>query len=195
MAEKIEQLIKKYLENKSDAVLGQRDDRNYPSTAELYGFLNDELEGVELEKMLRFLKNNADGQRLVQRARELLKGDGGWENEAVDPVMVQKARSLMGGQPQKSVVCPHCGKPITPFKRPLNRQKWVNLFWSLLTVSAFMLSFILRRYFMQCLAISVLAGIRWIVEMRAMKTQILIYKALSEDSPNERGLHQHSSRL
>jgi len=51
----------------------------------------------------------------------------------------------------------------------------------LVLAASFALSFVLRRYFMQCLAVSVLCGVKAVVEMRALKTQVLIYKALSEE--------------
>ena len=54
---------------------------------------------------------------------------------------------------------------------------------------SFALSFVFRRYFMQFLVVTVLAGVKWVVEMRASKTQIMIYRALAEE-PQE-----HTHRL
>ena len=195
MADKMEQLIKQYLETSSQAVSGKREEVAYPSSSELYRYLNDELAGAELERMLAFLRHDEEGQILVKNARRLMQSKGGWETEPVPSAELHRAKSLMKA-PSKSALCPHCGKPITAFKKPLSAQRWLNLAWMALALGAFALSFVFRRYFMQFLALTVLAGVKALLEMRATKTQILIYKALSEDDDSQQHrLHQHSSRL
>ena len=195
MADNIEQLLKQYLERSAGAVSERRENVNYPDTGDLYRYLNDELTGTELERMLAFLRDNEEGQTLVKNARRLMQSDGGWENENLDPKDIHRAGSLMSGTSQ-SALCPHCGKPVTSFKKPLSAQRWANLAWLALALAAFALSFIFRRYFMQFLVVTVLAGVKALVELRATKTQILIYKALSdEQDSHQQRLHQHSSRL
>ena len=195
MPDKIEQLIKQYLESSSGALSGQRENVNYPGITDLYRYLNDELAGGELERMLAFLRDNEEGQTLVRNARRLMQSEGGWENETIHPDDLRRARSLMSG-PSKNALCPHCGKPITAVKKPLSAQRWTNLAWLTLAVGAFALSFVFRRTFMQFLVVTVLAGVKGLVEMRATKTQILIYKALSEEHDSQQHrLHQHSPRL
>ena len=162
---------------------------NYPTSSDLYQYLNDELSGAELERMLIYLRDNAEGQALVSRARRLMKSEGGWENEKPEVLSIDRARSLMPDHTQKAR-CPHCGKPITPFKRPLGSQRWMNLAWMLVALASFALSFVFRRYFMQFLAVTVLAGVQGLVELRATKTQILIYKALQKEDSGK--IHQHS---
>jgi hypothetical protein len=65
-----------------------------------------------------------------------------------------------------------------------------------LALISFGLSFVVRHYFMQFLAVTLLAGVKAIVDWRSAKTQILIYRALSaEPGPEQHRLHQHSSHL
>ena len=191
MPDKIDELIKQYLESSAGSTTGKRGNVNYPTSSDLYQYLNDELTGAELERMLVFLKTSPEAQALVIRARRLMKRDGGWENEKVASRDIDRARSLMGGGSKKAA-CPHCGKPITAFKKPLNSQKWTNLAWVLAAAASFALSFVFRRYFMQFLVVTVLAGVKALVELRATKTQILIYKSLSNEDKSQQRLHQHS---
>ena len=191
MNDKIERLIKNYLE-KQPRPAGQRQLPHYPEPLELYRYLTDELQGGELEKMLNFLRNNEEGQVLVRSAREIMEKESGWEKESVPPDWIKVAKKM--GAKSQNTVCPHCGKPFTPFKKPLASQKWMNLAWLVLAAASFALSFVFRRYFMQFLVASTLAGIKAIVELRATKTHILIYKALS-DEPSQYRLQDHSSRL
>lgn len=195
MADKLEQLIKQYLESRSNDRLERRENVNYPASIDLYRYLNDELEGAELERLLAFLKKNEEWQALVSRARQILSEEEGWKNENVPPDMIRKAQALMGSK-TKSASCPHCGKPITPFKTPLSSQQWMNRAWLALTLGSLALSFVIHRYFIQCLVVTALAGMKCIVEMRATKTQILIYKALTAtDGPEHHRLHHETSRL
>ena len=195
MTDKLEQWLQRYLESRPGSSGTEGGGEDYPSAPELYRYLNDELQGTSLERMLDFLKGNPEGQRLVLRARELMQNDGEWEKETVSPETVSGAKSLMGVS-GRSLACPHCGKRVTPFKKPLKEQRAVAALFGALALASFGLSFVFRHYFMQFLAVTVLAGIKAIVEMRAVKTQILIYKALS-DTPEgrEHRLHEHSSRL
>ena len=195
MVDKIEALIKKYLENKVNPTGGTREDADYPTPLDLYRYVHQQLIGSEFERMLSFLRHNKDGQELVLRAREIMQDDEEWKKESVRPELIQDAKALMGKK-TKEVHCPHCGKKITPFKTPPLSQKWRNLAWLFLAVASLGMSFIFRRYFIQCLVVTTLAGVKCIVEMRATKTQILIYKALSDQDPSEQHrLHTHSSHL
>ena len=195
MTDKIDQLIKNYFQKRSAGVSGQRDSAVYPDSGILYSYLNDELEDRNLERMVSFLKNNPEAQELVLKARQIMGSESGWENENVPPALVQRAKRLMTAGDAFGT-CPHCGKRITPFKKPLSSQRWKNIVWLALGASTFALSFVVHRFFYQFLAATLLFGFKWIVEQRATKTQIMIYKALSEESGSEKHrLHQHSSHL
>ena len=116
------------------------------------------------------------------------------ETREVPHALVQKAKDLVPGKRSGSVRCPHCGEAITPFKKPPSSD-W-NLLWAVAGALAFGLSFVFPDYFYQCLTVTALCGVKWIVERRAKKTQILVYKALSEgEGTGQGGLHRHTSRL
>ena len=89
------------------------------------------------------------------------------------------AKNLMGAQ--RSVACPHCGKAITPFKKPVSAQALWNGLWLLGMVVSFSLSFVFPRFFLQFLAAALLFGVKWIVDQKATRPQILIYKALLKE--------------
>ena len=114
------------------------------------------------------------------------------EQREVPADLVQRAKDLVPGK-RFSVDCPHCGKAITPFKK--QPSAWINALWLVAALGAFALSFVIRRYFMQCLAVSVVCAFKWAIDARAMKTKILIYKALQETESDPNRLHRHSSHL
>ena len=174
----LERLIQQHLERKNRTEAARRD-IYHPGAEDFYRYLNDEMGETELERMLGYLKGDEQAQAMVLKARQLMSEDRSTD-QALPAGLIDRAKALMPAS-GKSAPCPHCGRAITPFKRPVGQQKWVNLFWLLLSLVAFALSFVFRRYFMQCLAVSVIAAVKWAVEMRATKTQILIYKALSEE--------------
>ncbi len=187
----LDDLIRQYLQKRASAgaVRGAWE----PSAEELLAYLSGHSQGAELERMLDYLKRDEDGQNLVMLSRRLLESPD-WENHPVHPALVRQAQALM--PTGKNIQCPHCKRGITPFKKSPRRQLWMNALWLLTAIAAFSLSFVFRRYFMQWLVLATLAGIKAIVEMRAAKTQVLIYKALSEDTPGkERDLQQQRSRL
>lgn len=163
----------------------------YPSTEDLCRFIRDELETIELERMLNHLKTHPEDEILVTQARELSSRLQEAESEKAPAASVRRAQGLMGHVP--TLQCPHCGKPITPFKQPFKRQRFWNGLWLTLGILAFALSFLIPRYFFQYLAAALLFGIKWIVDQRAQKTKILIYKALQ--SEEHQSLHRISSHL
>ncbi|MBI3253082.1 MAG: hypothetical protein HYZ52_07255 [Candidatus Omnitrophica bacterium] len=79
-------------------------------------------------------------------------------------------------------------------RKPAARRRLSNFLWAGFSVVMFAFSFLFRRYFLQCLALAVVSGIKWIVDQRVTKTQIMIYKALeTEEKEGER--HRLSSHL
>ena len=100
------------------------------------------------------------------------------EKEAVPGRVVRAAQALM--KKNEPPLCPHCRKPITPFKAPVGRQQLFSVLWLALAAGSFLLSFRFHSYFLQFLALALFFGTKWAVDRRAMKTQILIYKALKE---------------
>lgn len=119
------------------------------------------------------------------------------DSEVVPPELVAKAKKLFSSPAQK-LSCPHCGKAITPFKSPLSRQRIKNVVWAFLALACFGGSFLAPKYFFQFLAAFIFFGFRWILDQRATKTQIFVYKSLREGEASEskgRDLHQPSSHL
>ena len=195
MVDKLESLIKQFLENRPNPVSGRRPDADYPTPLDLFRYVSDQLAGSELERMLSFLRHNEGAQELVVRAREIVQNDEDWSREPVPPEWIAYAKALAGPK-SRDAACPHCGKRITPFKKPLKSQRGQNLAWLVLAGAGLALSFIFPHYFIQSLVVTALAGVKCIVEMRATKTQILIYKALSADEgPEHQRLHPHVTHL
>jgi hypothetical protein len=194
--DKLETELKNFfLKKRTDLLKGaERASAAYPDATDLYLFVMDRLEGQALRRMLDYLKSHPDEQALVAQARELAEHSEEIEKEKVSLKAIQKAKSLVAAQ--KSPLCPHCGKPVTVFKKPLLRQRLENSGWLLGAVAAFGLSFVFKRYFMQCLVLALLAAVKWIVDERATRTRVMIYKALKEDSSDEsKDLHRTAGRL
>ena len=133
-------------------------------------------------------------EHLVKTVRKLLPKTDESQNEKVPATLLEKVRSRIPGGP--SALCPHCHQAITPFKKPLSRQKLLNGLWLLAGCALFAISFFHKRFFMQWVALGALCIAKWIVEQKSTKTQILIYKALSEDTQEKtRHLHRVESNL
>ena len=193
--EQLDQLIKNYILNKKAVEKLRGRGLGVPDAHLFYLFLTDKLQGDALVRVLEFIKEDEDAQAFIIQARKLLEESSGLEMP-IPRGMVSGAKALMSKTNQSE--CPHCGKSITPFKTPLKKQELRNALWMVLGVSAFLLSFVFRAYFLQCLVVALLFGVKWIVDQKATKTQILIYKALQSDSdkPSDTSrLHKHAGHL
>lgn len=156
-------------------------------------FVENKLEGARLESVLERLAQNPDDREWVLAVRRRLAESAQIQSERVGEGLVRAA----SGNPISrlgSASCPHCGKAITPFKKSPDRQKLLLGLWAAIGLSAFVLSFMFPRYFLQCLTVTVLAGCKWIVDQRALKAQILVYRALS-GAPEHGHLHKDDARL
>ena len=180
----IEKEIKNFIARERRALgLGRRENAVYPRETDFYLFLTDQLSGEDLERMLNHLKINPQDQSFVVTARKLISEMGQADQESVPADLIAKARSLV---PQKeAVACPYCHRAITPFKKPLSRQKILNLAWLAAGICFLGLSFFIRRFFIQWAVLGALCVAKWIVDQKSTKTQIMIYKALSEESSRE----------
>ena len=105
------------------------------------------------------------------------------ETENVPADLIARVKSLVPGT--QRLACPHCGKSITPFKSPLTKQRIKNAIWAFLAFVCFGGSFLAPKYFFQFLAAFLFFGFRWIVDQRATKTQIFVYKALRDSEAPE----------
>ncbi len=192
--ERIDHKLKAYLES-SRGVLPANDRLDaYPAVEDYRLFITGALEGQALERMLAHLKSDPDAQKLVRGARALIEASAEASSQDVPAGAEARVRALVKRSPQ--VRCPHCGQGITPFKKPLAVQRAWSWAWAAGACISFALSFVFPYRYMQFLALTLLFGVKWIVDRRAQKTQILIYKALAEnkETPHEH-LHRASSHL
>ncbi len=188
--------IKNYIagERAAVAVLGKRGVDLYPTEHDFYLFLTDRLAGDALEKMLSHLKTSPEDQALVVTARKLFLAMDEASQEVVPDALLKKVRPK--GAENLSAHCPHCQKSITPFKRPASEQKKLNLLWLAGGLALFSLSFLIPRYFIQWVALGALCVLKWIVDQKSTKTQIMIYKALKDENEEKtRHLHRVDSNL
>ncbi len=175
----VEILLKKYFKEKNQLSLDRKATGVVLDEEDFVLYCQDRLEGASLERFQSFLTANRWAQDMVLEARGLMEEE--LPERQIPAGLTERAKRLMRGS-LPVAPCPHCGRSITPFKRPASRQKWENLFWLVVMLGSFTLSFVFRRYFMQFLVLTLLAGFKWVMEMRASKTQIMIYRALSEES-------------
>ena len=146
------------------------------------------MENVDKE-LKEYLGNAAKTRKIYEQSAHA-------EGEKVPQELIRKVKNLMNAT--RRVSCPHCGKGITPFKKPIAKQFFWNIIWLSGAAAAFAFSFVFRRFFLQFLVAALLFGVKWIVDQKAARTQILIYKALKENQetlPKSRDLHQPESHL
>ena len=191
----VEVKLKEYFEKERQRLGGGRREL-CPATEDFCHFIMDELKGEALQKMLSHLRSCAEDQALVIKARGLLGEEAAAPEQKVPPGLIQTTKDLFRKTSQLS--CPHCGKAITPFKKSPQKQSRLKWVWLALALTSFLLSFVFRGYFFQCLVLALLFGVKWIVDQKAARTQILIYKALKEGEDKAVGskdLHRISSHL
>ncbi len=177
--DKLDTIIKDYLEEKRRPMLGQRPVTGYPTTEDLYRFIAEDLRGEELRRMLDHLTRSAEDTELVRGARALLGKTQEAQRVEVPAELVRRAKALFPDKP----------KATGPGSR---RYLWLGL-----AVAAFALSFVWPRYFFQCLVLTLLFGAKWIADERAAKTQVLIFKALRQDEEpsDSKDWHRTQGRL
>ncbi len=184
----LDNTLKTYFKNALAAAGGRARAVAWPSEEEFCLFIDDRLKGEALERVLDCLRREPEAREMVLRARQLIRDGSESGPERVPAASLERAKALMPAGPALS--CPHCGKAVTPFKKPLSAQARLNFIWLVLASAAFVASFFYPRYFLQCLTLALVFGVKWIFDARALKTQIMIYKALQEDQAPA-----HSSRL
>ncbi len=191
----IDNEIKKYIaSDRASAGLGRRSIEAYPTAQDLYLFLTDQMAPEELARMIDHLKGHEDDQVFVASVRGLISRMSEAESQEVPLEVLAKAKLLVPGKGTAS--CPYCHKTITPFKKPLARQKLINALWLLGGAALFSLSFFDRMHFVQWTVFGALCILKWIMDQRITKTQIMVYKALSEETPEKtRHLHRQDSHL
>ncbi len=195
----LDRLLKEFLAQERQRLEPQgRITFDYPSVEDFYLYLTDGLGDEALQKMLEHLKKHPEDQAFVMKARKLLEAEGGQGDQTPSLKAVEMAKALL--KEKTGLACPHCGGTITPFKKPIKPQIAWSITWIALAAASFTLSFLFRGYFMQFLALTLLFGVKWIVDRKAIKTQIIVYKALhdvqgDEISSRSKDLHRAPSHL
>ncbi|MBI2095734.1 MAG: hypothetical protein HYT89_06165 [Candidatus Omnitrophica bacterium] len=140
------------------------------------------------------MDKRVEGYLSRQKTEGLFRREAESAGEEVPAELVQKAKRFFIDRFQ--ITCPHCHRAVTPFKRPPTGQKAQNLLWFALAAASFAGSFLFRRHYVQFLALAMLFGVKFIVDSKATKTQIMIYKALQEgDAGRSKDLQKTGSRL
>ncbi len=172
-------------------------DSKAPSVEALCDYLTGRLDAKSHEEVARYFEEHPDETFFIEKAKELLSSKSSQEDMAVPEEWVERAKNLMKkNQAQNKARCPHCGGAITPFKKPLGSQRFLIVLWSALALTAFTLSFVIRHYFVQWTALALVFAVKAMIDQRSAKTQILIYKALSEEQgQRDRDLQGLRSRL
>jgi anti-sigma factor RsiW len=133
----------------------------YPGPEDLAAFIDDRLKDAELERMLAYLQSNPEAQALVRTLRGLLSSLEGSNAEKVPQALLDRAKGLGSG------------------RRPAPKRSLWPL-WTVLSIAALAGSFLVPHYYVQFVAAGVLLGVKAIVDQKAAKTQIFIYKALED---------------
>jgi hypothetical protein len=159
------------------------------SAEDCYRYLAAEMEDAELERFLTALRSDRAAQETLAA---VTRAEG--SASAAPASLRRKAKSLWRAP---KALCPHCGKSVTALKKPLGPQATQLAICVFGFAASFVLSFVFPRYFMQFLLLAGLCGFKAIVDLKAVKTQILVYKALSETPMRHDGgsLHNHPGRL
>ncbi len=188
----LDKQIMDYLKSEVKAISRSERFRVPPSEEDFYLFITGKLEGRALADFLDYLKTEESAQIIVTKARTLVANEHEVEEEKVPAHWTSAAKDLLS---KGSVLhCPYCGKQITPFKKPIHRQQTNNVLWFAAAVASFAASFYYKHYFYQFLALSLFFGIKWIVDRKSSKTQILIYKALKDEEEHVRSIDLHKTQ-
>lgn len=165
----------------------------WPTEEEWYRYLTAREDDPRLETLSVRIASDPELRTFAEELRRLAESaEAGEAGGAAPPDWVERA--VHAGR-EKTGRCPACGRPKAAPAPPAARR-WIDAAWLAASAAAFTASFAVPRYFQQCLALAVLCGIKWIVNRRQTRTQILIARSLEPDSGRDAGhLHHRSSRL
>ena len=191
--DKLDKQILAYLKEEYESRLLSRENASAPEFHDLYSYLINDSDEQRSAEIIAYLQNNPEAQAFIRTARQLMEElSSAPEAKDIPAEWIRSAKNLSA--PKKDISCPHCGKGISAFKKPLSSQKIANLCLLLLTISAFVLSFVFKRYFFQFLVLTLLFGFKWIIDQKNAKTQILVYKAITEGLHEEKAANSRFSK-
>lgn len=146
-------------------------DADAVSPEDVLRFVSGEMPAEELERFLERLSQDPDARDAVRIAREAA---------VVDPARI----------PSKLL---ERAKALRPGVSARRRFVWA---WLAAAAISFAGSFAFPRWFLQFLALALFFGIKWIVEERAARSQVLLFKALSEEGQaSDKRLQNRNPRL
>lgn len=158
----------------------------YPDAEDFLRYLTGKMSPEEEDRMVLHLSSNAEDQAFVLRARRMLGSADRPVSALVPQRLIRAAQALRSPD-----LCPHCGKAL-PLRKPSPPRAWMKNTLLGSALAAFTLSFVFPRHFLQWLALAVVLGVKWAIDLKAFRTQLLIYKAITDEP---RDLHRHSSHL
>ncbi len=154
MKNNIEELIKRHLEAK---MTNEKDtsSKGCPTELELSDFAQGRLSG---EKQHLLIGHVADCShclyllKLVEEAGEEAQAGP----DAPSPEALSRARNVMPAGPKR---------PILSYK------------WTILAIISFALSFMVKKYFLQFLTLTIIFSLKWIFAAVSTRTLIMVYQA------------------
>ncbi len=165
----IESKLKSFLDSHRASHSGQPRVDIYPTVQELLEYFNGRLDAAREKSMLRFIAASRENQDFILRAREIYETAHTPESnqEVVPAALLARTQASLRGR----------GK--APIKRS---HEWL---WFSISLVAFAASFVIKRYFLQCLVVSLLFGIKWLLDRKTRATKLLIYQPLPTDSQSK----------
>lgn len=168
--DKEDQLLREYLKSKRES---QSLDSKAPSVEQYYRYLTGETNESETLWMEQYLVAHKEAQNLILHARELLEKRENSDKSRVPSELLNSVK-----------------KPSKASKS----ASWAVFYYSLSGIS-FILSFLVHRYYMQFLVLALLFGLKAILDQRAHRTQVLVYKALQNQGEVKNSQREKNRRF
>lgn len=148
------------------------------ATEDLVRYVEGRMGEEEERALLERLNADRSLQDLILSLRADTPSEAGQVPVPADWTL--KARALAAGTSQ-GLECPHCHRQISAAQGTvLKRRKWMTYVWLGACLLSFAASLWVPRYFVQWTVLAALLGLKWILDARTVRSQILIYRALSE---------------
>jgi hypothetical protein len=149
--DKIEELLRKNM-LKGKRLLERTS--NCPNEGILAGYLNNSLKGEEKDKVEVHISDCLYCLEQLSLAQKAQKAFAEANLPSPEQKIIEKAKKIAS---------------LSPF-RP--KKRGIVWFWA--TLIAFILSFLVPKYFLQFLAAAIILGIKWIFESDAVKSLIMV---------------------
>lgn len=149
-------------------------------TEDLARYVDGRMGEEEERALLERLNADRSLQELILSLRE--SGGSGASEADVPLEWTRRAQALATGLTH-GLECPHCHRQISAAHGAvLNRRRWAAYAWLGACALSFAASFCVPRYFVQWTVLAALLGLKWMLDARTVRSQVLIYRALQERS-------------